>query len=413
MSGSRVAQPSSFEYCVIGGGIVGLATAMALSKRDPGARIVLLEKEGELAVHQTGHNSGVIHSGIYYQPDSLKSRLCREGAEATKAFCRAHNIGFDTCGKLLVATNDVELERMDGLQQRARQNGISSHHLTRDQLRAAEPAISGMEALLVPSTGIVDYRSVCIAMAQDLSAAGVEIRRGATVTAIHEDDTRIAVVAGGETVNAQRLVACAGLQSDRLARLAGLEITHRIVPFRGEYYVLPPSRAALVRHLIYPVPDPDLPFLGIHLTRMIDGSITVGPNAVLGLAREGYAKASFDMADIADMTSFPGFWRVLAANWRSGLRELKSSLSKGGYLEECRKYCPQLALADLAAPAAGIRAQAVLKDGTLVHDFLFVATERMLHVCNAPSPAATSAIPIGTMIAERLLSGAGTTQTVH
>lgn len=413
MNAPRAGSTSDFDYCVIGGGIVGLATALVLSRREAGARIVLLEKEGELAAHQTGHNSGVIHAGVYYQPGSLKARLCREGAEATKAFCTSRNIPFETCGKLLVATSDLELQRMEGLEERARQNDIGHERLSRTQLRAAEPAIAGLGALLVPSTGIVDYRIVCKAMAEELREAGVEVRLGVAVTAIREEENRVAVTAGGDQFGARRLVACAGLQSDRLARLAGLHVTHRIVPFRGEYYVLPDSRSAIVRHLIYPIPDPDLPFLGIHLTRMIDGSVTVGPNAVLGFAREGYPKGSVDLADIAGMAAFPGFWRVIAANWRSGLREFANSLLKAGYLEECRKYCPELGLADLGAPAAGIRAQAVLKDGTLVHDFLFVESERMLHVCNAPSPAATSAIPIGTMIADRLLSGAGTSRTMH
>ncbi len=413
MSASHAARFSAFDYCVIGGGIVGLATAMALSKREAGARIVLLEKETELAAHQTGHNSGVIHAGIYYQPGSLKARLCREGAEATKAFCRSRNIAFETCGKLLVATNDLELHRMDTLEERAKLNDIAFERLSQAGLHSAEPAVSGVGALRVPSTGIVDYRAVCIAMAEELREKGVEIRLGAVVTAIREMDTHVAVQTDGAGLHARRLVACAGLQSDRLAKLAGLDIVHRIVPFRGEYYVLPEARSAIVRHLIYPIPDPDLPFLGIHLTRMIDGSVTVGPNAVLGFAREGYAKGSVNLADLAGMAAFPGFWRVVAANWRSGIREFRNSLSKAGYLDECRKYCPELELADLGTAAAGIRAQAVLKDGTLVHDFLFIGSERMLHVCNAPSPAATSAIPIGTMIVDRLLSGADAPSTVH
>lgn len=394
-----------FDYCIIGGGIIGLATAMALANREPGVRIVLLEKEQNLATHQTGHNSGVIHAGIYYQPGSLKARLCREGAEATKAFCRHHGIPFEVCGKLLVATSDIELDRMGELEERARLNDIAYQRIDRNALNALEPAISGIGALLIPSTGIVDYRAVCAAMASDLQTKGVEIRRGTLVTAIQENEHDVVVTTAGGSVNARRLVACAGPQSDRLARMAGLAIKHRIIPFRGEYFVLPPSRSAIVQHLIYPIPDPDLPFLGIHLTRTVDGGVTVGPNAVLGFSREGYAKGSFRAADIASMAVFPGFWRVIARNWRSGVKEFANSFSRAGYLEECRKYCPELTLADLGQPSAGIRAQAVLDDGTLVHDFLFVESERMLHVCNAPSPAATSAIPIGTMIVDRLLEG--------
>ena len=392
-----------YDYCIIGGGIVGLATALALVERDPGARLIVLEKEQGLAAHQTGHNSGVIHAGIYYQPGSLKARLCREGAEATKQFCRAHDIPFDTCGKLLVATSPLELERMAALEVRARDNDIAYEAMGRDALRRAEPAVAGLGALLVPSTGIVDYRRICDAMAARIEEAGGTIRRGASVTAISEGDDGVRVSLGDERIAARRLVACAGLQSDRLARLAGLPIRHRIVPFRGEYYRLPAARSAIVKHLIYPIPDPDLPFLGIHLTRTIDGGVTVGPNAVLGFAREGYAKGSVQLTDLADMAGFPGFWRVIAKNWRSGLAEFGNSLSKSRYLDQCRKYCPSLEPGDLGTASAGIRAQAVLDDGTLVHDFLFVESSRMLHVCNAPSPAATSAIPIGRMIVDRLL----------
>lgn len=403
-----MAADNRYDYCVVGAGIVGLATAAELLRREPGARLLVLDKEARPAVHQTGHNSGVIHAGIYYQPGSLKARLCREGAEATKAFCTRHGIAFEECGKLLVATDDLEMERMEALAGRAAQNGIAFERLGRDRLRQAEPAITGLGALLVPSTGIVDYRRVSAAMAGEIMEAGGTIAFGMSVSAIREDESGVTVGAGGETFRAGRLVVCAGLQSDRLARLAGLDIDFRIVPFRGEYYTLPAGKADIVRHLIYPIPDPDLPFLGVHLTRMIDGSVTVGPNAVLGFAREGYPKGSVDWRDIAGMAAFPGFWRVIAANLRSGVDEFRGSLLKRHYLEKCRKYCPLLTLADLTKPGAGIRAQAVRRDGTLIHDFLFVSSERMLHVCNAPSPAATSAIPIGSMIVDRLHGVDGT-----
>ncbi|MFA1671947.1 L-2-hydroxyglutarate oxidase [Rhizobium mongolense] len=394
---------NDYDYCIIGGGIVGLATALALTERVKGARLVLLEKEADLAAHQTGHNSGVIHAGVYYQPGSLKARLCREGAQATKEFCTAKGIAFDVCGKLLVATNQTELDRMAGLAERAAANEIGFEHLNSDQLRRIEPAVSGLGALLVPSTGIVDYRQVCNAIAEEIASRGCVIQRSAAVTTVREDETGVSVATRHGRLRASKLIACAGLQSDRIARAAGLDIKHRIVPFRGEYYVLPPGRSEIVKHLIYPIPDPELPFLGVHLTRMIDGSITVGPNAVLGLSREGYAKGDLNFIDILDMVLFPGFWRTIAANLRSGLDELRGSLNKRHYLDLCRKYCPDLKLEDLKTPAAGIRAQAVLSDGTLVHDFLFVESERMLHVCNAPSPAATSAIPIGKMIVDRML----------
>jgi L-2-hydroxyglutarate oxidase len=391
------------QYCIIGGGIVGLATALEILARDPAARLVLIEKEAGFGQHQTGHNSGVIHAGIYYQPGSLKAKLCRAGAEATRQFCRDHRIPFETCGKLLVATNALELDRMTALEERGRQNDIAFEPVSTPRLRTLEPMVAGEGALLIPSTGIVDYRQICLAMAAKLAALGAQLMPQTRVTAIDEDGTGVTVLTDrGERIRADRLVACAGLQSDRLARLAGLPVTHQIVPFRGEYFTLPPAKSAIVKHLIYPIPDPDLPFLGIHLTRMIDGRITVGPNAVLGFAREGYAKGSVSTGDVAAMAAFPGFWKMLGRNWRSGVTEFRNSIFRAGYLEQCRKYCPSLTLADLGEPGAGIRAQAVLADGSLVHDFLFLQSSRMLHVCNAPSPAATSAMPIAAMIVDKL-----------
>jgi len=392
---------TTHDFCVVGGGIVGLATAMALLERHPGASLVLLEKERALAMHQTGHNSGVIHSGIYYAPGSLKAELCKRGERATKAFCTAHGVPFVTCGKTLVATNTLELERLDSLVGRARENGIVAERLDADGLRRREPNITGLGALFVPATAIVDYRRVCAAMARVLEAAGAEIVLGAEVTAIRESAHDVVVRAGSRSWTAGRLVACAGLQSDRLARLAGLPVTHQIVPFRGEYYRLRSEKNDIIHSLIYPVPDPDLPFLGIHLTRMIDGSVTVGPNAVLGLSREGYRKLAINPRDVAQYLTFPGLWKVLARYRRSVRAELAGSLVKSAYLRQCRKYCPSLTLGDLFPYTAGIRAQAVTRDGTLVQDFLFLESERMLHVCNAPSPAATSAIPIGEMICDR------------
>ncbi|MFY1664330.1 L-2-hydroxyglutarate oxidase [Pseudomonas sp. Pseu.R1] len=393
-----------YDYCVIGGGIVGLATAMQLLKERPGSSLVLIDKEDDLALHQTGHNSGVIHAGVYYAPGSLKSTLCKQGALATKAFCKDNGIHFETCGKVLVATNTVELERLGALEQRALQNGLEVQRLDADALHEREPNIVGKGGLFVPSTGIVNYRQVCLGMARTIKAAGGEIWLGQTVKGIQETDQSVHVCSDGNTWTASKLVVCAGLQSDRMAKLAGLKIEHQIVPFRGEYFRLPPSKNRIVNHLIYPVPDPDLPFLGIHLTRMADGSVTVGPNAVLGFAREGYKKFSLDLRDVATYASFPGFWKTIRANLNSGLSEMKNSLFKSAYLEQCRRYCPSLTLEDLQPCEAGIRAQAVMRDGTLVHDFLFLQTPRMLHVCNAPSPAATSAIPIGEMIADKLLN---------
>jgi (S)-2-hydroxyglutarate dehydrogenase len=392
-----------YDYCVIGGGIVGLATAMDLLERQAGASLLLLEKEDGLAKHQTGHNSGVIHAGIYYAPGSLKADFCRRGAKATKAFCDKHGIPYETCGKLLVATNDLELQRMNGLIERARLNQIEVERLDAAELRRREPNIDGIGGLLVLETGIVDYRRICESMASVVRNAGGILEMGVEVTAIRETQSSVIVAAGTQEWQARKLVVCAGLQSDRLARMAGMKTDHQIVPFRGEYYRLPASKNHIVQHLIYPIPDPDLPFLGVHLTRMMDGSVTVGPNAVLGFAREGYPKFSINFRDVAEYAAFPGFWKTMGKNLKSGIKEMKNSVFKSGYLQECRKYCPSLELDDLTPCDAGIRAQAVMKDGALVHDFLFLETARMLHVCNAPSPAATSAIPIGEMIAKKIV----------
>lgn len=391
-----------YDYCVIGGGIVGLATAMRLLERRPGASLILLEKETALARHQTGHNSGVIHSGIYYPPESLKAELCRRGARAIKDFCAEHSISVELCGKLIVATSERELRRMEALYERSSVNMIATELLSGDELQEREPNVSGIGALYVPGTGIVDYRLVCECMANVVRLAGGEIRLGIEVTGILESHTEVTIAAGEQIWCARTLVACAGLQSDRLARMAGIRIDHQIIPFRGEYYRLPDSKNDIVRHLIYPLPDPELPFLGIHLTRTIDGHVTVGPNAVLGLAREGYEKRSLNLSDVADYLRFPGFWRTAMRNGKSGLAEMGNSIWKPGYLAQCQKYCPSLTLSDLLPCVAGIRAQAVTRSGAFVDDFLFVGTARMLHVCNAPSPAATSAIPIADNIVDRL-----------
>src|SRR3954453_13170051 len=397
----------TLDYCVVGGGIVGMATAMSLLQRRPGASLVVLEKETGLARHQTGHNSGVIHSGIYYAPGSLKAELCKKGAEATKDFCHKHGIPVTVQGKLLVATGPEDAKRMTNLEERTRRNSIETVRLSGLELRELEPRVSGVGALLVPATGSVDYTRVCEAMADVVRAAGGQIKSGIEVTGIAETAAAVAITArDSRTWSARQLVVCAGLQADRLARMAGVASDARIVPFRGEYYRLPGSRRDIVRHLIYPIPDPNLPFLGVHLTPMVDGRITVGPNAVLGLAREKYRKWSVNARDVGDFLSFPGFWRVAANNVRTGLLEMRNSLFKRGFLAAARRYCPDLRLADLLPEEAGIRAQAVLRDGTLVHDFLFAQSERTLHAINAPSPAATSAIPIGEMIASRCIARA-------
>lgn len=395
-----------YDYCVIGGGIVGLATARALLARTPGASLLLLEKEADLGRHQTGRNSGVIHSGIYYAPGSFKAKLCREGSVRTKDYCRAHGIPFEDRGKLIVATRPEEIPRLDALFERAGQNGITAELVSAEGIREREPNVTGLKAIWVPEAAIVSYTAVMRAILAEITAQGAQIRFSTAPEAIREEGDCVSVATASESFTARRLVACAGLQSDRVARMAGLEPGLQIVPFRGEYYRLAPRLNDVVNAMIYPVPEPGLPFLGTHLTPMIDGYVTVGPNAMLGLAREGYPKLSVNARDMAQMFTFPGFWKSIAQYIGPGLTEIGNSLFKRRYLETCRRYCPALELGDLTPEPCGIRAQAVMKDGTMQQDFVFLDTPRMLHVCNAPSPAATSALPIGDLIADKVLGRA-------
>ncbi len=400
-----------YDYLVIGGGIVGLSTAWQLQQQQPGSKILLLEKEAQVARHQTGHNSGVIHAGVYYAPGSLKAKFCREGVAATLQFCRDNDIHYEQCGKLLVATDAQESARMQALFERCQQNGIDVQMLDAQQLHALEPNVRGVGAIRVPSTGIVDYRQVCGKMAERFQEMGGEVRLGTEVTGLQEEVDCIRVQTPDGEIRSRFLIACSGLLADRTTRMLGIRPDNgrnfQIIPFRGEYYRLPPAHNKVVSHLIYPIPDPDLPFLGVHLTRMIDGSVTVGPNAVQGWKREGYGRINISLRDVAEMVRFPGFWKVLWNNLGTGLAETRDSWFKRGYLQRVRKYCPSLTLSDLQPYPAGIRAQAVLEDGTLVHDFLFADSPRSLHVCNAPSPAATSAIPIGAYIIDRVLAKQG------
>lgn len=396
--------PTTVDFCVIGGGIVGLATALALLERAPGASVSVLEKERALATHQTGHNSGVIHAGIYYAPGSLKARLCKAGAAWTKYFCRRHDIPFAEPGKMIVATDELELTRLAALEERAALNGLDAERLDGAELGRREPHIRGLGALFLPATGIVDYSRICRVVADQIRAAGGRVLLGGRVTGLAEDDDGVTIaLEGDESLRAERLVVCGGIQADRLAVMAGVGESFAMVPFRGEYYRLPASRAGLINALIYPVPDPSLPFLGIHLTLTVDGGITVGPSAVLGFAREGYPKLSFDWTDARDLFGFPGFWRLARTQLSTGISEQWNSIVKRGYLRRVRRYCPELTVGDLLPEPAGIRAQAVLSDGTMVEDFLFRSTPRQLHVINAPSPAATSAMPIAQEICDRLL----------
>lgn len=375
---------------------------MEIQRRWPSLRLLLVDKEAGPARHQSGHNSGVVHAGVYYAPGSLKARFCREGATATYAFCERHGLPYRRTGKLVVATDVPEEAALQQLVERCRQNGLEPRWLDRADLRRLEPAVEGRAAMLVSESGIVSYPRICTTLLAQFQAAGGEARFGSEVTALHEEAGSVRLRCGGAWIRADQVVVCGGLMSDRLARLQGLDVDYRIVPYRGEYYRLRPGLDSLVQRLVYPVPDPALPFLGVHLTPLIDGSVTVGPNAVQGWKREGYGRLNFSPVDTLSMLAWPGFWRASAHHLRHGLRETRNSLFKRAFLREVRRYCPRLGLADLAPHPAGIRAQAVLRDGRLLHDFLFEETPRSLHVCNAPSPAATSALPIARHICERL-----------
>ncbi|WP_293132074.1 L-2-hydroxyglutarate oxidase [Moritella sp.] len=411
-SETKIPDNSVYDYIIIGGGIVGVSTAWQLQQREPDKRILLIEKEGKLSQHQTGHNSGVIHAGVYYEPGSMKANFCKAGVAATKAFCEKHDIPVENCGKLLVATSVLELQRMEALYKRCLDNGIDVELLDAAGLAEKEPNITGLGAILVPSTSIVNYRLITDKMAVEFGVLGGDMAMETEVTHLIETSDHIHVQCQKKSVLgrsfesheyiAKFLITCSGLMADRVTKMLNIDTEFQIIPYRGEYYRLQSQHNNIVNHLIYPIPDPELPFLGVHLTRMIDGSVTVGPNAVQGWKREGYGKVNIDLRDICDMLKFPGFWRVSAKNLKTGLVETKNSWWKPGYLKLVNKYCPILKVTDLEDYPAGIRAQAVLKDGRLVHDFLFAESPRSLHVCNAPSPAATSAIPIGDYICNKV-----------
>ena len=393
-----------YDFMVIGAGIIGMSTAWQLQQAFPDCNVLVLEKEALPACHQTGRNSGVIHAGVYYTPGSLKAAFCKEGNIATKKFCTEYGIRYEKCGKLLVATNEEELRRMAALVLRCAANEIPVEELTARQLKLIEPNISGVGAILVPSTGIVSYKEITAKMADLVVQGGGEVRYNSEVVAVDEQSDRITVRTGSNSFTGRYLIACAGLMADRVVEMLGIKPDFRIIPFRGDYFLLSAEHNRIVNHLIYPIPDPELPFLGVHLTRMIDGTVTVGPNAVLTFKREGYCKTDFSLRDSIGMLTYPGLLKVLYNNFNVSMVELKNSIYKKGYLELVRKYCPSLTLTDLHDYPAGIRAQAVSKTGQLVNDFLFVNTKRTLAVCNAPSPAATSAIPISKHIVEKVRS---------
>lgn len=402
--------PSTDKQCdvaIIGAGIVGLAVGLHLARRLPGIRLLVLDKENEVAAHQTGHNSGVIHSGLYYKPGSLKARLCVEGAAAMVRFCREYGLPHEVCGKIVVATEERELPGLAELLRRGIANGLTGlRELDAAQIHEIEPYSAGIRAIHIPSTGIADFRRVAQKYAELIAAAGGEVLPGHEVQQIaHEPDAVILETAGG-TIRAGYAINCAGLHSDRIARLAGARFGLRIVPFRGEYYMVAPAKQHLVRGLIYPVADPRFPFLGVHFTRRVTGGLEAGPNAVFSFKREGYSRTAFDLGDAVSTASFPGFWKMAARYWKSGLAEQYRSLSKRAFTAASQKLVPSLTEQDLEAGGSGVRAQALDSSGRLLDDFYFVYQERILHVCNVPSPAATASLVIGREVANKLLENA-------
>jgi L-2-hydroxyglutarate oxidase len=391
-----------FDVAVIGGGIVGVASALAIARRFR-ASVVLLEKEPRLAAHQTGRNSGVVHSGLYYRPGSLKAALCAEGRAAVALFCTEKGLPFETCGKVVVATRPEQVPRLDDLESRGRRNGLSGlRRLVPEELREIEPFAAGIAALHVPETAITDYGLVTEALGAELRTAGAEIRPGTPVTSVESDGGRLRLLSPAGEVSSRSLVSCAGLQSDRVAKICGIaDPGLRIVPFRGEYYELSPERRSLVRNLIYPVPDPRFPFLGVHFTRRVSGAVEAGPNAVFAFRREGYSRRSFSARDTAAALGWPGFWRLAGKYLVTGLGEFRRSLSKAAFTRALRELLPDLREEDLSPGGAGVRAQALARDGSLLDDFHFAEIPGQIHVLNAPSPAATAGLAIGRVVAER------------
>jgi L-2-hydroxyglutarate oxidase LhgO len=384
----------------VGGGIVGLATALALIDAAPRLRLAILDKEPRLGSHQTGHNSGVIHSGVYYKPGSLKARLCVEGGRLMKRFCDTHGIAWDGCGKVIVATDERELPRLQSIYERGTANGLQGLKLlTSEEVAGYEPHCRAVRGLLVPETGIVDYSQVAQKMAALVKERGGEIITSARVTAIRRGTAALALETSATTVEARHMINCAGLHSDRVAGLMGVRPEVRIIPFRGEYYMLRPERRSLVRNLIYPVPDPEFPFLGVHFTRTIHGDVEAGPNAVLAFAREGYHLGTVNLAEFAATLGYGGFWQMARRYWKMGSYELYRSASKSAFVRSLQKLVPDIGPGDIARGGAGVRAQAVSPDGSLVDDFKISVTEGAIHVVNAPSPAATASLAIGRYIA--------------
>ncbi len=394
-----------YDAIVVGGGIVGLATALNLVQKQPGIKLLVIEKEKQLAAHQTGHNSGVIHSGLYYKPGSLKAKNCIEGYHRLVQFCQEEGIPFELCGKIVVATTKAQLPTLEMLYNRGRQNGLDGLKWlnSQDELQAYEPHVAGLKGIFVPQTGIIDYTQVCLKYAEKIQAAGGTIHLGEAVTGIHDKQT-VQVVTTKSSYQGKHLVNCGGLWSDKLAQHTVSPLNVKIIPFRGEYYQLKKEKQHLVKNLIYPVPDPNFPFLGVHFTRMVNGGVEAGPNAVLAYRREGYTKKDVHLGQLFESLTWPGFRKVAAKYWRTGMGELYRSYSKAAFTKALQGLIPEITTNDLVTGGAGVRAQACDRTGGLVDDFLIYDSPKVIHVCNAPSPAATSSLAIGHTVANMLLS---------
>jgi L-2-hydroxyglutarate oxidase len=392
----------SVDVVVIGGGIVGLATAYQLTREHPGRKVVVLEKEADLAHHQTGHNSGVLHSGIYYKPGSLKAINCRAGKKSMEAFCAAEGIAYEICGKVIVAVGESDLPALDRIFERGQANGVNCSVIDKARLAELEPYAAGIKAIHVPEAGIVNYRQVCQRMAERVREREGQVLTSTRVTGIKTNGNRVIVTSTGGDFEASQAVNCAGLQCDRVTAMSGQSLGAKIVPFRGEYYALKPEVHHFCRNLIYPVPDPNFPFLGVHFTRMIDGSVECGPNAVLAFAREGYKKTDFNIGDLTESLTYPGFLKLAAKYWQTGLGEIWRSISKAAFVKALQRLLPEIKAEHLEPAPAGVRAQAVMRDGSMVDDFLIQQNDRVINVGNAPSPAATSSLNIGKLIVEQL-----------
>jgi L-2-hydroxyglutarate oxidase len=391
-----------YDFIIVGGGIVGLSTSMALGERYPKARILVLEKENQVAFHQTGNNSGVIHSGIYYKPGSFKAKFSRQGCRSMVQFCQEHDIDHEVCGKVIVATSSQQLPRLENLYQRGLENGLDVKKITSEEVKEKEPHVSSVAGIWVASTGIVNYKQVCQKYAEIIQQQGGEIKFNTKVNKIVASGQNQVLETNNGSYETRFVINCAGLYSDRVAKLGKVNPQAKIVPFRGEYYELTPEKRHLVKGLIYPVPNPDFPFLGVHFTRMIDGTVHAGPNAVLSLKREGYKKTDFNLRDFAEVMSYPGFWKLAAKHSDEGIKEIIRSFSKAAFVKNLQQLIPEIRSEDVVPTHAGVRAQALMNDGKLVDDFLIVKGQNSVHVCNAPSPAATSSIEIGKAVVSEI-----------